>query len=80
MCLFKHTVLLKKILLVKLKNIYTLERSNLNYDTVKQLFSFQIYRKYGTEDVNLKFRSEFKIGFSNHGYLKCAILKAVFDF
>ena len=32
------------------------------------------------EDFNQKFRSKFNRGFTNHGYLHCAILKAFYDF
>ena len=31
-------------------------------------------------DFNLKFRSTFNHGFTNHGYLRCAILKALYNF
>ena len=32
------------------------------------------------EDLNLKFRSKFNPGFTNHGCLHCAILKALYSF
>ena len=41
---------------------------------------FQISSKFVPEDLNLKLRSKFNLGFINHGWFHCAILKALSDF
>lgn len=43
-----------------------------------------VSRKAVPEDFNLKYRSKFNPGFTNHGYLCCAIIKLsksfIYDF
>ena len=36
------------------------------------------FRHFYPEDLNLKFRSKFNHGFTNHGFLSCADIKDLF--